>query len=65
MSNIQKINKSGAIDSKFKQGTETLDKPEHIQAIRNQDEAMQVVRKDYKLKDSNSRAAASLFILTS
>lgn len=64
MSTIRKINKSSDIDSKFKQGTETIHKPEHKKAIRNMNDAMGVVRKDYKLKDRNSRAAASLFILT-
>lgn len=64
MTNIKKINHSEEIDNKVKAGTETLDKPEHKKAIQEMNEAMDYVRKDYKLKDSNSQAAASKVVLT-
>jgi hypothetical protein len=64
MNKIKKINKNEEIDNKVKEDTETLNRPEHKMAIQEMNEAMDSVRKDYKLKDSNSQAAASKIILT-
>jgi hypothetical protein len=64
MNKIKKINKNEEIDNKVKEGTEILNRPEHKMAIQEMNEAMDSVRKDYKLKDSNSQAAASKIVLT-
>ena len=64
MNQIRKINKTEEIDSKVKEGTITLDKPEHKEAIQVMNEAMNAVRRDYKLKDSNSQASAATVVLT-
>jgi hypothetical protein len=64
MNQIRKINKAEEIDNKVKEATITLDKPEHKQATQNVNEAMGAVRRDYKLKDSNSQASAATVILT-
>jgi hypothetical protein len=64
MSNIIKINKSVEIDNKVKEQTEVLNKKEHREARNNMNEAMDFVRKDYKLKDSNSQASAGKIVLT-
>ena len=64
MTSIKKINKSSEIDDKVKAQTEVLNKKEHIEARNNMNEAMDFVRKDYKLKDSNSQASAAKIVLT-
>jgi hypothetical protein len=54
MSEIRKINKTEETDSKVKETTVTLDKPKNKKVTQNINEAMEAVRRDYKLKDSNS-----------
>lgn len=58
MNKIKKINKAAEIDEKVKGTTIILDKPEHKEATQVVNEAMGFVRRDYKLKDSNSQASA-------
>jgi hypothetical protein len=64
MSKIKKINKAEEIDARVKDGTVVLNKPEHRHATQQVNEAMEAVRRDYKLKDSNSQASASTVVLT-
>ena len=63
MSTFKKTNKAAEIDNKVKEATITLDKPEHKKATQEMNEAMGAVRRDYKLKDSNSQASAATVVL--
>jgi uncharacterized membrane protein YjjP (DUF1212 family) len=63
MAGIKKINKAEEIDNKVKAGTILLNSPEHKKAIQEVNEAMEAVRRDYQLKDSNSQASASTVVL--
>ena len=63
---IQKINRTEEIREKFrKEGkVNTLNSPQHIEAINKMNKEMEGVKRDYKVKDSNSQASASTVVLT-
>lgn len=63
---IQKINRTEEIKEQLrKEGkVNILDTPRHIEAINKLNEEMEEVRRDYKVKDSNSQASASNVVLT-
>jgi hypothetical protein len=61
---IKKIDKAAEIDNKVKEATIVLNKPEHKKATQAMNTAMGAVRRDYKLKDSNSQASAATVVLT-
>jgi hypothetical protein len=64
---IKKISKSEEIKAKLKEGgyVSYLDKPEHVAAIVAMNEQMEVVRREYQVKDRNSQISAANVILTS
>lgn len=65
---IKIINKTEELNLRLSQeeGKITyLDEPQHIEAIMKMNEEMEEVRRDFKVKDENSRASAANLVLTS
>ncbi|MEI9806461.1 MAG: hypothetical protein WDO16_00550 [Bacteroidota bacterium] len=65
MTTFKKINKAEEIDMKVQDTTEVLNKPEHKKAVQEMNEAMEAVRREYKVKESKSQTSAANVILTS
>lgn len=65
MTQIKKINKAEEINKKTEKDAEILNQPQHKMAVIEMNKAMEAVRRDYKIKESQSQASAFKVILTS
>ncbi|MDR3266726.1 MAG: hypothetical protein LBT24_04050 [Tannerella sp.] len=63
---INKISKTEAFEKRMEEAGKIsiLDRPEDIRAINEMNKQMEIVRREYRIKDRNSQSAASLVILT-
>jgi hypothetical protein len=62
---IKKISKTEAFKAKMKQEGKIsyLDKPKHIDAISLMNDQLEVVRREFQMKDRNSQITATTVIL--
>jgi hypothetical protein len=65
MSTFIKINKAAEVDAKLEAQKEVLNQAGHKAAIKNMNEAMASVRREYKVKESKSLSSAAKVVLTS
>ena len=65
MSTFKKINKAAEVDAKLEAQKEVLNQASHKIAIKNMNEAMASVRRDYKVKESQSLSSSAKVVLTS
>lgn len=64
---IEKFNKTEELNERLtREGKVSyLDEPQHIDAIIRMNIEMEEVRRDFKVKDENSKASAANLVLTS
>lgn len=64
---IKKINNTQAIKERLKKEGKNsfLDQPHHVKAIVSMNEQLEVVKREYQIKDRNSQTTAAQVILNS
>lgn len=65
MSTFKKFNKDADVDARLEGSKEVLNQPSNKAAIKDMNQTMAAVRRDFKVKESKSLSSAAKVILTS